>query len=210
MSHDTEKWWKIWRKSNFLFQKLQEFGEFWSEHLKVSKICILIGPFRAKYITFDLEKYRGVIFHGTEKSCKIWRKVLKIYTLLGCFWPKYIMFDLKSTEELYFMTLECDAKFEEKLTCGLEHDMRNLANVHQSTRNSEIWDFHWILLYKVEKVWGWDLWGSYMLWLWRMIQNLKRNWLVSSKLTWGIYQILTEHSKISKSSTLMGCFWQTI
>ena len=34
---------------------------------------------------------------------------------------------------LYFMTLECDAKFEEKLTCGLENDMRNLANFHQST-----------------------------------------------------------------------------
>ena len=30
------------------------------------------------------------------------------------------------------MTLECDAKFEEKLTCGLENDMRNLANFHQS------------------------------------------------------------------------------
>ena len=27
------------------------------------------------------------------------------------------------------MTLECDAKFEEKLTCGLENDMRNLAKV---------------------------------------------------------------------------------
>ena len=26
------------------------------------------------------------------------------------------------------MTLECDAKFEENLTCGLENDMRNLAN----------------------------------------------------------------------------------
>ena len=32
------------------------------------------------------------------------------------------------------MTLECDAKFEEKLTCGLENDMRNLANFHQSTQ----------------------------------------------------------------------------
>ena len=50
------------------------------------------------------------------------------------------------------MTLECDAKFEEKLTCGLENDMRNLANFHQSTQNSQNWDFHWILLYKVEKV----------------------------------------------------------
>ena len=30
-----------------------------------------------------------------------------------------------------------------------------------------------------------------MSWQWRMMQNLKRNWLVSSKLTWGIWRILT-------------------
>ena len=30
------------------------------------------------------------------------------------------------------MALMCDAKFEEKLTCGLENDMRNMANFHQS------------------------------------------------------------------------------
>ena len=35
---------------------------------QVSKICTLIGPVRAKYITFDLKKYRGVIFHDTEGS----------------------------------------------------------------------------------------------------------------------------------------------
>ena len=35
------------------------------------------------------------------------------------------------------MTLERDAKSEEKLTCGLEND-RNLANFHKSTqRNSQ-------------------------------------------------------------------------
>ena len=39
------------------------------------------------------------------------------------------------------MTLETDAKFEEKQTCGLENDMRNLANFHQSTRKSQNWDF---------------------------------------------------------------------
>ena len=33
-----------------------------------------IGPFCAKYTTFDLKKWRGVIFHDTEWSCKIWRK----------------------------------------------------------------------------------------------------------------------------------------
>ena len=40
------------------------------------------------------------------------------------------------------MTIKCDAKFEEKLTCGLENDMMNLANFHQSTWNSQILDFH--------------------------------------------------------------------
>ena len=43
------------------------------------------------------------------------------------------MFDLKITEELSFMALKGDAKFEEKLTRGLEIDMRNMTNFHQST-----------------------------------------------------------------------------
>ena len=50
------------------------------------------------------------------------------------------------------MTLECDTKFEEKTTCGLEDDIWNLPDFHQSTRNSQNWDFHWILLNKVENV----------------------------------------------------------
>ena len=35
------------------------------------------------------------------------------------------------------MTLKSHAKFEEKLTCGLENDMRNLPNVDPSTRKSQ-------------------------------------------------------------------------
>ena len=31
------------------------------------------------------------------------------------------------------MTLESEAKFEEKLNCGLENNMRNLENFYQST-----------------------------------------------------------------------------
>ena len=31
------------------------------------------------------------------------------------------------------MTLKGDAKLEEKLTCGLENDMSNMAHFHQST-----------------------------------------------------------------------------
>ena len=57
-----------------LFQKWQEFGKFWPEHSKVSKIWTFIGSYCAKYLMFDLKKYRGVIFHDTEGWCKIWRK----------------------------------------------------------------------------------------------------------------------------------------
>ena len=31
------------------------------------------------------------------------------------------------------MTLKSHAKYEEKLTCGLEDDMKNLANFYQNT-----------------------------------------------------------------------------
>ena len=45
MSHDTEDLWKIWRKTNLLFQKWQEFGEFWSEHSKSPKFALSLVPF---------------------------------------------------------------------------------------------------------------------------------------------------------------------
>ena len=32
----------------------------------------MIGPFCAKYTTFELKKYRGVIFHDTEESDSNW------------------------------------------------------------------------------------------------------------------------------------------
>ena len=35
------------------------------------------------------------------------------------------------------MTLEGDAIFKEKLTCGLENDLKNLVNFHESGRKSE-------------------------------------------------------------------------
>ena len=52
------------------------------------------------------------------------------------------------------------------------------------------WNFDGILLSKVQNLWAQNLQGKFVSWQWRMIQNLKRNWLVSSKLTRGIWQIL--------------------
>ena len=50
------------------------------------------------------------------------------------------------------MTLKNDAKFKEKLTCGLENDVTNWAKFHQSTRKCQNWDSDGILLSKVENV----------------------------------------------------------
>ena len=68
---------------------------------------------------------------------------------------------------------------------------RNFANFHQSTWKCQNWNFDGILLSKVGNVWAQNLQRSYVSWQWRMIQKLKRNWLVVLKLTWGTSQILT-------------------
>ena len=53
------------------------------------------------------------------------------------------------------------------------------------------WNFDVILLSKVENLWAQNLRGKFVSWQWRTIQNLKKNWLFSWKLTWRIWQILT-------------------
>ena len=105
------------------------------------------------------------------------------------------------------MTLKSHVKFEEKLTCGLENDMSNLANFHQNTLKCQNWYFHGILLSKIENAWATNLQRSYNQWHWRMIKNAKRNWLVVSKLTQGIWWILTWELESLKIYTLLGCFW---
>ena len=125
------------------------FGEFLSEHSKVSKIYTLIGSLRESYVMFDLKKYRGVSL----------------------------------------MTLESDAKFEEKLICGLENNMRNLANFHQSTWKLELK----IGTFPIRKYNELKIHREVMCYdneesIWKAIEKE----LTSSKLTWGIYQMLTQ------------------
>ena len=47
-----------------LFQKRQEFE---SQVLESLRICTFNGSYCAKYLMFDLKKYRGVILHDTEE-----------------------------------------------------------------------------------------------------------------------------------------------
>ena len=105
------------------------------------------------------------------------------------------------------MTLKSDAIFEEKLTCGLENGMANLANFYQSTRKSQNWDFDGILLGKVENYWASNLQRSYVSWQWKMMPNLKRNWLAVSKLTPKFDKFWPEHWNTSKNLHFKDSFW---
>ena len=61
---------------------------------------------------------------------------------------------MKSAKELCLMTLRSDAKFEEKVICGSENDMRNLVNFIANSGTSENLHFDVLLLSKVYYVWA--------------------------------------------------------
>ena len=79
-------------------------------------------------------------------------QVSKIFTLMGSFRAKYVLLELKKYRGVSFMTLKSDAKSEEKLTCCLANDMRNLADFQQSILKCQNWNFDGILLPKAENV----------------------------------------------------------
>ena len=131
MRYENEEWCKVWKGIDLSFQNWhEEFDELWPEHLKVSQIFISMCSLWAKYMLFELKKYRGVVSHETEEGYKIWREInlsfqhwhkefdkfcpehskfSKMFTLMGSFWEKFILFELKKyrgvifhkTEEVY-------------------------------------------------------------------------------------------------------------
>ena len=141
---------------------IKEFDKIWPEHSKISKIFILIGSFRAKYILFELKNCRGIIFHealkryiilrGSELSFQNWYKEFdKIWAehsnsqnvhfnglLLG---KVYIVRAKKITEEQSFMKLEKDKKIGEEATSRFKIGIRNLTKCDPSTPKSQKFSF---------------------------------------------------------------------
>ena len=52
------------------------------------------------------------------------------------------------------MTLENDAKFKEKLTCGFKYDIKDLMNFHPTTQKFKNFTFDGLFLSKVYEVWA--------------------------------------------------------
>ena len=101
----------------------------------------------------------------------------QICTLIGSFCWKCIKLQLKSIEEFFLMTLKSDAKFEEKLIFFFRND-KKLVTFDLNTWYSQNILFDWFLLCKVYNVWPKKVQRSYLSWHWRVMLNLKKNWLV--------------------------------
>ena len=74
-----------------------------------------MGSFCKNYIKFQLQKYRRLISHDIEENLVNFHtstQKSENFISMGYFCPKYMKFELKNTEELSFMTLKSDAKFE--------------------------------------------------------------------------------------------------
>ena len=67
--------------------------------------------------------------------------------------------------------------------------------------------FDWSLSCKVYNVWPKTVGRSYLSWHWRILQNLKKNWLVVWKMAWAIWQIFTTAFESFKIVTLMESFY---
>ena len=104
------------------------------------------------------------------------------------------------------MTMKNDEKFEEELTCRFKIDMRNLTDFDQSTQKSQKFALQWAPFDQVY-VWVKKVQSSYLFWHWRVMPNLKKNWLVVWKKTWRIWKIFIRALKSFKIGTLMGSFY---
>ena len=133
-------------------------------------------------LTQALENLKNLHFNGLLLN--------KVYNV----WAK------KRIGEFCLMTLNIDATFEGELTCAFKNDMRDLTNFHQILFGTVkigtlMGSFH--PKYKIYelKIYRGNLCHDNEEWS----KDLKRNWLVSSKLTRGIWQILTRALKNLKN-----------
>ena len=74
--------------------------------------------------------------------------------------------------------------------------LESLKNLHFNT-----------LLGKLHLFWTKKIQRSYLSWHWSVMQNLEENRHVISKLSWGIWQILTQSLGSLKVFASMGFFW---
>ena len=134
------------------------------------------------------------------KNLKIFHFNVLFLSKLYIVWTKNVQRSYLSWQWRGIQNLERNRLVVSKLAWGiwwiLTWALESLKNFH----------FNALLLSKVYIIWAKKLQRSYLSWHWRVMQNLKKNWLVVSKMTREIWQIFTRSLESVKIGTLMGSF----
>ena len=122
---------------------------------------------------------------------------LKIRTLIGFFCPKL---------KIYWGVMRHENEEWCKNWRGIDFSVQNWHEQFDKFwfKHSKM-HFNGLPLTKVYNVWPKKVQGSYVWWHWILMQNLKENWLLLSKMTWGIWEIFTRDLKVSK----FGLWWDS-
>ena len=124
-------------------------------------------------------------------------KFHQICTLIGSFCWKCIEFQLKKYRGVIPHGTGESCNIWKKLVRCFKND-KNLVSFNLSTSNSQNFYFDWFLFCKVCNVWPKNVQRSYLSWHSRLMQNLKKNWLVVWKSHEECRKFLTELLKFSK------------
>ena len=140
MHHSSVSW-----EITLLYFFSWNFRLFWQkEHIKVPNFRLSTSP-NVYLDRLLLMKVHKISDKKVQRSCVSWhwrlmqnlKKNWFVVSKLRRIWwiliqalkiLKNLHFHWSIPWKVSFMKLEIDAKFEEKLTCGLENNMRNLAN----------------------------------------------------------------------------------
>ena len=134
-------------------------------------------------------------------------KFHQICTLMGSFYWKYIYkISAKKVQKSYaswywrvMQNLQKNQFVVSKMTriCWiLIRALKSLKKLH----------FYWSYSCKVYNVWPKKVQRGYLLWHWRVMQNLKKSWLVVWKMTWRIWQIFIRTLESVTIGTFVGSF----
>ena len=135
-------------------------------------------------------------FQKWQEFGKIWlkrSKVFKTCTFICSYCEKCLMFDLKKFRGVIFHDTEewCKIWRKTDLSFGKWHEkFGKFSPEHSKVSKLEIW---WNLFVQSRKCMSLEF--TEEIWQWRMIQKLKRNWLVVLKLIWGISRFFTRALK---------------
>ena len=165
MFGSTAYWCKIWRKTDFWFQKLyEEFGKFSPEHLKVSKFGLLWNSFKCKVDNVWAQNLPGSYLSWQWKKMQSWkRNWLVVSKLTWGFWwiltwalenlnnlhcnglpltKVYNVWHRKAQRGLMFDGTEYWCKIWREADFCFQKLYKELGNFRQSTWRSQNLDFY--------------------------------------------------------------------